>query len=145
MNHSSLTLKLIKGDITTAKMCISPIINLFNDESLYSISAYHTQQATEKCLKIMLVHHYGIDESIKRYRTHDIPDLLAFLNECAEETHSPIPISIPNVITELSIEIKEWEANTRYNDNMVILRKNILQVLNACEKMYKDLKSLGYN
>jgi len=50
----SLKIKQIKADIHLAKHCMSPIVNLFNDEALYSQAAYHTEQATEKCLKVIL-------------------------------------------------------------------------------------------
>lgn len=140
----SLSLKIIKGDIVTAKLCLSPIVNWFNDEALYSNAAYHAEQATEKCLKIILTQKYGVSENNKRYRTHDIPDLLAFIDECKQESRVDCLVEIPSVIDELSIEIKAWEANLRYNDNMVLLRKNVSEVVKACELMYHELKKNGY-
>ncbi len=141
----SLSLKNIKGDIATSKFCLSPVVNWFNDEALYSIAAYHAEQATEKCLKLVLSQCYGIPESNKRYRTHDIPDLLAYIEECRTDTGKDYSITIPEIIEELSIEIKGWEANTRYNDNMVLLRNNVMDVIRACENMYRNLKQNGYN
>ena len=140
----SLSINNILGDIVTAQSSLSPLRNYFNDESLYNIAAYHAEQATEKCLKIILSNYYGIDESLRRYRTHNIPDLLAFLEEQASENERPIPIEIPNIIYELSNEIMEWEATTRYNDNMVILRRSIKEVLKADIKMYRQIKKLLY-
>ena len=136
----SLSLKLIKGDIATAKHCLSPVVNWFNDEALYSNAAYHAEQATEKCLKVILSQYYEIPETSKRYKTHDIPDLLDFVLQCEKETKKSIPIQIPDIIDMLSIEIKSWEANSRYNDNMVLLRGNISKVIKACESMYRELK-----
>ena len=141
----SLSLKNIKGDIGTAYICLSPLKNLFNDEALYNNAAYHAEQATEKCIKYVLSNYYGIEETARRFKTHNIPDLLAFLRECAEESGRDIPIDIPDLIDELSVEIMEWEANSRYNDDMVILRKNIKMVLQADEKMYKQLQKMNTN
>lgn len=140
----SLNLKIVKMDIKTAKLCLSPVYNWFNDEKLYSNAAYHAEQAVEKCLKIILVQDYGIVETTKRYRTHDIPDLLAFIEECKESSEKDVRVAIPEIIDNLSIEIKAWEANTRYNDNMVILRSKILKVVQATEKLQKDMKKKGY-
>ena len=140
----NLNLRLIKSDIEIAKMCISPIRNLFNDELFYSSAAYHAEQATEKCLKVILNQYYGISDTTKRYRTHDIPDLLAYIDECEKNQGKVVPISIPQVIDDNSIIIKSWEANSRYNDNMKVLRRDILDVIKACETMYRDLQKNGF-
>ena len=123
-------------------MCLSPLKNLFNDEALYNNAAYHAEQATEKCIKFVLSNYYGIDETVRRFKTHNIPDLLSFLNECAMKSGKSIPIHIPQIIDELSVEIMGWEANTRYSDDMVVLRKNIKMVLQADEKIYKQLQGM---
>lgn len=139
----SLNTKLVYADIKVAKYCNSPLVNLFNDEALYSNAAYHAEQATEKCLKLILSNYYGISETEKRYRTHDIPDLLAYMKECEANTGKKVPICIPEIIEINAIEIKEWEANTRYNDNMVVLRSNITSVISACDIMCRQLEKMG--
>ena len=138
----SLNLKNIKSDIGISKMCLSPFRNLFNDEIYYNSAAYHAQQATEKCLKIILLKYYCVDGTSKRYRTHNISSLLAYLNECAKESAKEIPIIIPQVIIDNSIDITSWEANTRYGDDMVLLRKSIKEVIRADEFMERQLRSL---
>ena len=140
----SLSLKIVKSDIKTARLCLTPVYNWFNDENLYSNAAYHAEQAIEKCLKIILTQNYGISETERRYRTHDIPDLLAYIEECRESSGKDARVEIPEIIDGLSIEIKAWEANTRYNDNMVILRKKILKVVQATEKLQRDMAKEGY-
>ena len=49
-----MNINRIKADITTAKLNCYPVGNPSNDEFMYDISAYHTQQAVEKCLKYLL-------------------------------------------------------------------------------------------
>lgn len=140
----SLNTKLVYADIKVAKYCNSPLVNLFNDEALYSNAAYHAEQATEKCLKLILSNYYGVPETNKRYRTHDIPDLLEYVKECEADTGKKPPVSIPEIIETNAIEIKEWEANTRYNDNMVVLRNNVNLVISACDVMCRQLEKNGY-
>ena len=123
-------------------MNLSPLLNITNDESLYGIAAYHAQQATEKCLKVILVNYHGYDQTQRRYRTHDIAGLLALIEE-QETPQKPIPIGIPESIKIMSADITEWEANSRYNDNMVVLKENISIVLDACKKMLADLCASG--
>lgn len=41
-------------------------------------------------------------------------------------------------------QIKAWEANTRYNDNMKILKDHIKDVISADEAMLKDLRKNGF-
>lgn len=137
----SLNLRMLKSDIVVANICYSRIFNFLNDEILYNNAAYHAEQATEKCLKLILSQYYNINENNRRYHTHDIPDLLAYIVDCETTTGNFNPIKIPDVIDVLSIEIKAWEANSRYNDNMVLLRKNIKIVIEACENMYEQMKN----
>lgn len=139
----SISLKLVAGDIRAARMSISPVFNLTNDEIMYNIAAYHTQQAVEKCLKIILNQFYCVDENERRFKTHNIAGLLGMIEEFSAEKEA-CPLSIPEVIYEMSADITTWEASSRYNDDLVILKKNIKTVLKACQKMVKELGKLGF-
>ena len=139
----SLSLDLIRADIKTARNNLSPIVNFTNDEMMYNIAAYHAQQATEKCIKIVLSQYYGLSENSRPFRTHNIADLIGMLEDC-EEGGNKSPIVIPEYIKVMSAEITVWEASVRYNDNIVILRDNIRKVIRECETMLSDLKKAGF-
>ena len=138
----SLSLRVINADIQTAENNISPAINPTNDEMLYNIAAYHAQQAVEKCLKLILIHYYGIGENERRMKTHNIAGLIGQLEDCATADR-PLPIDIPEIIYTMSAEITIWEASSRYNDDIVILRDNIRHVLAACRDMSAALQRTG--
>ena len=140
----SLSIGLIKADIKTARNNISPFVNLSNDELMYNIAAYHAQQATEKCLKIMLSQYYGMDENDRRFKIHNIAGLIGMLDDFSSDD-KPIPIEISDIIKLMSAEITSWESSSRYNDNIVVLRKNIKIVLAECKKMVADLKRKGFH
>ena len=76
--------------------------------------------------------------------SNSTPALMGDLHECEDETGKKLPVTIPSVIEENSIIIKSWEANSRYNDNMVVLRKNILQVIKACDAISVELIRNGF-
>ena len=142
-NDDNLTLKIIKTDIWFANKGLSPIHNLTNDEAKFNVSAYHAQQATEKCIKVVLDQYYNVDTTTRRYREHKIPRLLQYLEEC-NTPEKPIPIIIPEIIYEKANEISSWEANMRYNIDYTLLRKSIKSVVIACNKMLKELKEKGF-
>ena len=76
-----MNIKRIEADIQTAKYNISDSNNPTNDEFLYDIAAYHTQQAIEKTLKYYLHNVYGEDDTSKPFRTHNISTLLLKINK----------------------------------------------------------------
>lgn len=139
----SLSLGIVKADIKTAKQNLSPVINRTNDELMYNIAAYHAQQAVEKCLKIMLSQYYGMDESDRKFKIHNIAGLIDML-EIEASNENPIPIEIPEDIKIMSADITEWEAASRYNDNKPVLRDNIKYVLKLCGKMVKEMEAKGF-
>lgn len=147
MNYSNdhITLNLIKTDIWFANKGLSPILNPTNDEAKFNISAYHAQQATEKCIKIILQNYYEVDTTTRRFRSHMIPRLLSYLTECEEaDPEKPIPIRIPDVIYEMSNEITSWEADMRYSIDYNLLKSKIKIVIKACNQMVHELKKKGF-
>ena len=139
-SEDRITIKIIKTDIWFAKKGLSPFQNPTNDEAKFNISAYHAQQATEKCIKIILQNFYNVDTTTKKYRQHHIPRLLQYLEECAEKEKKPIPIKIPKVIKDMGNEITSWEENMRYNIDYTLLKSRVKIVISACEQMVKELK-----
>ena len=138
-----ITTKIIETDIWFANQGLSPVQNPTNDEAIFNGSSYHAQQATEKCIKIILRYYYEEDDTTRRFRTHEIPRLLQYLNECATP-EKPIPITIPDIIYEMAIEITSWETRMRYNIDYSLLRERVKIVVDACEQMVKELKNQGF-
>lgn len=84
-----------------------------------------------------------LNENDKHFRIHNIAGLLDLL-EISETSEKPIPIQIPDIIKIMSADITAWEASSRYNDNKVVLRKDINKVLAACKEMLSELKKCGF-
>ena len=123
-----MNLKKADADMTTAQLLISSAGNPGNDEALYDLAAYHAQQAIEKALKFLLVEKYGEDESARHFRTHKIYDLIGML-----ETHG---YCVSDELKEMAITITDWEAESRYNDNLVATTNEIKKAI----RLYSELR-----
>ena len=126
--------KIIKADIQTASLNISPYGNPTNDECMYNIAAYHAQQAIEKCLKYYLHDVYGVDDSTRRFRTHNISTLLLDLS-----AFDPLFIEKHPVTVSYADDLSMWEATSRYGDSLVATRHMIEEVLQDADIMYRDI------
>lgn len=132
-----MNIKRIEADITTARNNISENGNPTNDEYLYDISAYHTQQAVEKCLKYLLHDVYGEDDTTRQFKTHNISTLLLKLNQYDKDF-----LSNHQELVEWSDEITSWEASTRYGTDLVATKNKINEVLNYTDTLIEEIK--GY-
>ena len=131
-----MKIQRIQADIKTAKNNISPQINNTNDEYLYDIAAYHTQQAIEKELKYLLHDIYGEDNTTKKFKTHNISSLLLMLNN-----YEPDFIKNHPDIVNISDELTNWEASTRYGENLVATRDSINNALTYADALLKEIQS----
>ena len=75
---------------------------------------------------------------------YNIAGLIGMLDDFSSDD-KPIPIEISDIIKLMSAEITSWESSSRYNDNIVVLRKNIKVVLTECKKMVVYLKRKGFH
>lgn len=91
---------------------------------------------------IILRDYYEEDDSTRRFRTHNIPRLLRYLDACAT-TKKPIPVTILKIIYDMAIEITSWEASMRYNIDYTLLRDRVKIVVDACSQMVTELKEKG--
>lgn len=123
----------IRADITTARNNLSHEGNPTNDEYLYDVAAYHAQQAVEKTLKYFLHNVYGVDDTSKQFKTHNISTLLIMIN-----SHDANFISNHQKLADLSDEITSWEASTRYGENLVATKNTIIEVLDYCESIISN-------
>lgn len=130
-----MNLNRIKADIQTAKNGISSAGNPTNDEYMYDISAYHAQQAVEKCLKYFLHEMYGADDTTKRFRTHNISSLLLML-----DNYDKSFLDEHKELVEMSDEITSWEATTRYGEDIVATRATIEKALVLAEALVKEIE-----
>lgn len=120
------------GDITVARMILSPTGNPTNDESVYDIAAYHVQQGIEKELKYILHDILGEDENSNSFKTHNITDLIGQV-----ESHG---IDVPDEIVDLAYDLKEWEAATRYSHSSVAKTEEIKEAIDAYERFADHVK-----
>ena len=116
-----------EADIKTAKLLISPQGNPTNDELLYDNGAYHVQQAYEKELKHILHDLLGADDTAREFRTHNIADLI---NQIENSGYN-----IPDEIKEISHDLSNWEANTRYNSDILVELNEINNVIDLFDKL----------
>lgn len=124
----------INADIKLSEYALSPLGNPTNDEAILNQSAYHAQQAIEKCLKFYLSEVYGEDSNSRKFKIHDISSLCARL---VEHGYEPIPR-----IKRLSDEITDWEANSRYGLSFVSSKESIKEVLSYAKRMKENIELL---
>ncbi len=118
-------------DVYNARLLISPTGNPDNDELIDDIAAYHVQQGIEKALKYALFSIGGLDETSRTYRTHSIPTLIDLVQENCGFT-------VPERLILASNDITGWEANSRYGEDPVAMRDEIMEAI----EMYEELKQL---
>lgn len=123
-----MKLERADADIQLAEKLLSSQWNPSNNELMYDMAAYYAQQGIEKLLKYILHDIYGMDESSRKFRTHKIYDLISML----EEDYS---YAVPDELVEMSIKITDWEAQSRYGDDIVAAREDVLQAVQIYYKM----------
>ena len=127
-----MKLERADADIRLAEKLCSSEWNPSNDEMMYDMAAYHAQQGIEKLLKHILHDIYGMDETSRKFRTHKIYDLISML----EEDYS---YTVPDELTEMSIKITDWEAQSRYGDDIVARREDILRAVEIYQRIREHL------
>lgn len=133
-----MNLNRAKADIATAKMGIDA--NPTNDEYLYDVAAYHAQQAIEKELKYLLHDVYGEDDSTKKFRTHNISQLLLMINQ-----YDPDFAEKHSEIVDVSGELTNWEASTRYGQDLVSTREEIVHTFKLAEELLDEIDECDDN
>ncbi len=134
-----MKLKKAKDDIHAANLLMKPENNPTNDEGIYDLAAYHAQQAVEKILKNVLINNFDYDEKDHKFRTHNIAALIDMLEGSQIESKRSI-LDIPNDLRIMSSDISHWEANSRYGDDLSVVKEDIRKVLDMCSTMIKQLE-----
>ena len=124
----------IWSDIETAKHLMSPFGNPTNDEYLYDVAAYHTQQAIEKSIKYFLHDVYGEDDTTREFKTHNLNMLLNRLQDYEPDFNADHPKLI-----EMAYDITLWEANSRYGDDISAVRSDIEAGIQIAEELYGEV------
>ena len=124
----------IHADIATAQFLNSPIGNPNNDEYIYDTAAYHIQQAIEKSIKYFLHDVYEVDDTSKRFRTHNLSDLILQLS-LKDSSFIPNHQDLIDMVSEIS----DWEAGSRYNEDIVSTRTSISKALLIAEKLFSEV------
>jgi HEPN domain-containing protein len=130
MKNNILPSQEIKADIQIARYALSSSGNPTNDEALYNVAAYHTQQAIEKCLKFYLRDVYGENEDSRRFKTHDIMSLSHWLED--EHSHA-----VSMKIKKIANDLTDWESNSRYGHSLVATRNEIEE--SPCVKLAQGI------
>ena len=125
-----MNLRKADADIAAAELLLSPLGNPSNDEALLDLAAYHIQQGIEKLLKYRLHELHGADDTAGAFRTHKIYDLINMLEEQYEEV-------LPADLKKMAITITDWEAESRYNDNLTATREE----MEAAIRIYRGLRA----
>ena len=124
-------------DITAARHFNSAVGNPNNDEGLYDIAAYHAQQAIEKELKYILHDIFGADDTLRKFKTHFIPDLVSQVEE--------YNFSVPDDVKDIAYDITEWEASTRYPGGGTSDRNEIAEAIHVFENLAKYVEDVVEN
>ena len=97
-----------------------------DDEIYIDIAAYHIQQAIEKILK------YLIEMEGESYRkTHDISILWGDVDE--------LGLSPPEWIWENRDKLNRYQTETRYGDDIVASRREIIEILEKTSVYYDEV------
>jgi HEPN domain-containing protein len=106
---------LIMCDIKTARYALS-----CTDDAMLKVAAYHTEQAVEKHLKLL------IENTGNRYQV--IHEIGVLCDDC-DKLH----LNYPSIYREWNPTITDWCTKPRYNANYMVSRNNVMKVLEAVE------------
>ncbi len=132
-----MNLKKAMDDITAARLLLSPASNPTNDEGLFDLAAYHIQQGIEKALKHLLHDHYGMDDTTRKFRTHDLAALI-FLVE-------GYGFQVSNGLKRRASDISDWETNSRYGGNLLIEKREMEEAITLFYELISQIKDLKVN
>ena len=110
------------SDLKAAEICLKPAYNPSNDEGLLDICGYHIQQAVEKTLKYILHDMNGVDDTTRRFRTHDIVSLIVMVE-------SETAVVIPDAIKQIAVLLTQWEVTTRYPSGISTVRSELVETI----------------
>ena len=125
----------VKGDLDSVYRILS--VETEEKSDCIDVASYLVQQAIEKSLKYLLHDVYGVDDTTRVFKIHNISRLLDQLNEFDHnfvENHVELQI--------LAGTVTEWEARSRYED---LLRSSYTEVRNAlgvAEKLYDEVRAI---
>lgn len=100
---------------------------LTGDEFELDVIAYHTHQAVEKMMKYILNSH-----GIVFKKTHIIEELCEQFEESDLELPQWLDINAPM--------ITRWATETRYGDDLVAVKKRVLDILEKSEIWHKTIR-----
>ena len=132
-----MNIRRIMADIKTAENLISTNGNPTNDEYMYDLAAYHTQQAVEKCLKYYLHYIFGMDDTTKKFKTHNISTLLLLLTQYS--------YTAPKELINMSDELTNWEASARYGEDLIGTKNNISKGIKIAKYLVSDIPNVRHN
>ncbi len=90
-------------------------------------------------MKNVLINDFDCDEKDHKFRTHNIAALIDMLDESQTESKRNI-LDIPDELRTMSSDISHWEANSRYGDDLSVVKQDIRKVLDMCNSMIKQLE-----
>jgi len=129
-----MNLKRIEVDLDIAQRYITPEVNPTNDEYYYDAAAYHAQQAIEKTLKYVLHDIYGEDDTTRKFKTHNIATLILKAEKYG--------FKVNDELIDMSDEITDWEANSRYSSSTISTKENIEKAIQLNKELLENIKNL---
>ncbi|MBR4747583.1 MAG: HEPN domain-containing protein [Desulfovibrio sp.] len=110
----------------------------YREKSKYvDVAAYYVQQAIEKSLKCFLHNIYGVDDTTRSFRIHNIATLF---NEL-ERFNSDFSEKYQDLRT-VSVAVSNWEALSRYEEWRCSTRTEVLAALGIAERLYEDIRAI---
>ena len=100
-------------DLWLAKIALK---HLTGDEFEYDVIGYHIQQAVEKLMKFILN-----ENGIEFKKVHFIEQLCEQFDEEG--------LALPDWVEQNSVMLSRWATETRYGDNLVVVRKKMMDIM----------------
>lgn len=122
-------------DVYIAELLISPAGNPQNAQGAYDLAAFHAQQAIEKELKHILHDLFGVDDSTRSFRIHNLVDLAKQVSQ--------LGITLPDDLFNQADEISDWEAESRYSSGTVATKEDIKSAISIYDKVAECARNIA--
>lgn len=98
---------------------------------MIDVMGYHVQQAIEKSIKYFLSNIYHESENTRKFKVHNIADLIDYLNEFDQDF-----IQNYEELMEMAYEITSWEASSRYDEAIYADYSSVMKSIIIANNLY---------
>ena len=111
-----------KADLITAETMLKNT----NDDVFIDVAAYHAQQCIEKAVKFLI----GLEGN-----TYVADHRLSIIIEDLSDEE------VKGIVDEIGISIDSWATTARYKSTISASAKEVMAILDVCEKLIKIVES----